>query len=201
MRVDEFLTSPAITVTPQTTILDAGLLLLDRNVTALPVVDERGSVVGIVSRADLLRHRVVADPRAHFVPVPQDTSEPPHTVAEVMATKVVAVRPSADEAEAAQLMLRHQIKSLPVMDGDRLIGIISITDILRAKVRGDAPIAQEVRNLLLAYAGDDGSWNLAVEDGVVTISTSLADEKRRVLLLLAETVPGVVRVRIETPAP
>ena len=201
MRVNEFMTSTVITVTPQTTILDASRLLLDRNVTALPVVNDLGSVVGIVSRADLLRHRVVADPRAHLRPVPQDTSEPPHTVAEAMTTKVVAVRPSADEAEAAHLMLRHQIKSLPVMDGDRLVGILSITDILRVKVRGDAPIAQDVRDRLLAYAGDDGSWDLAVEDGVVTISTSLAEEKRRVLLLLAETVPGVVRVRLETPAP
>jgi CBS domain-containing protein len=201
MRADEFMTSPAITVTPQTAIVHAGRLLLERNVTALPVVDDVGSLVGIVSRSDLLRHRVLADPRAHFMPVPEDTSEPPHTVAEVMTSDVWTVRPAADEAEAARLMLRHRIKSIPVVDGQRVVGVISVTDILRTKVRGDAHIAHDVRERLLAYSGDEGSWDIAVADGVVTIGGSPPDGQRRVMLLLAETVPGVVRVRLETPAP
>ena len=98
-------------------------------------------------------------------------------------------------------MLRHRIKSIPVIDADRLVGIISVTDILRTKVRGDAHIAEDVRNRLLAYAGDDGHWDIAVNDGVVTITGSSSDETPRVLLLLAETVPGVVRVRLEESAP
>lgn len=150
MQVVESMTSPALTVTPPTTILAAARLVLERNVTALPVVTEEGALMGIVSRSDLLRHRV---------------------------------------------------KSLPVVDGDRLLGVISVTDILRVKAAGDESIASGVRHRLAAYAGDDGCWDIAVEDGVVRISSSLADEKHRVLRALAETVPGVVRVRTDAAGP
>ncbi|MGB8384510.1 MAG: CBS domain-containing protein [Dermatophilaceae bacterium] len=201
MRVAEFMTSPALTVTPPTSILKAARLVLERNVTALPVVTDEDAVVGIVSRSDLVRHRVLADPRAHLIPVREDTTEPPHAVGQVMTTKVVTVRPTADEAEAAHLMLRHRVKSLPVLDGDRLLGVISVTDILRVKAQGDAPIAAGVQQRLLACVGDEGLWDVAVEDGVVTISSPLPYEKQRVLLLLAETVPGVVRVREHSSGP
>lgn len=201
MQVVESMTSPALTVTPLTTILAAARLVLERNVTALPVVTDEGALVGIVSRSDLLRHRVLADPRAHLIPVRVDTTEPPHTVGQVMTTKLVTVRRCADDAEAAHLMLRHRVKSLPVVDGDRLLGVISVTDILRVKVGGDESIASGVRHRLAAYAGDDGCWDMAVEDGVVRISSSLADEKHRVLRALAQTVPGVVRVRTDAAGP
>ncbi len=195
MRVHEFMTSPALTVTPQTPIREAGELLLERNVTALPVLGEQAMLVGIVSRSDLLRRRVLADPRAHLAPVANDPTEPPATVEEVMTTQVVTVRPTADEAEAAHLMLRHQIKSLPVVEADRLLGIVSVTDILRVKVRADSDIAQHVRHRLRAYTDDESCWDITVHDGVVSIHTSLPEERQRILRLLAETVPGVVRVK------
>ncbi len=195
MRVHEFMTTPALTVTPQTPIRQAGELLLERNVTALPVLTDNGTLVGIVSRSDLLRRRVLADPRAHLLPVPDDPTEPPATVGQVMTTEVVTVRPSADEAEAAHLMLHHQIKSLPVVEADHLLGIVSVTDILRAKVRADPDITQDVRHRLRAYLNDESCWDIAVHDGVVSIHTCLPEEHQRILRLLAETVPGVVRVR------
>jgi len=86
-----------------------------------------------------------------------------------------------------------------VVDGDRLIGIVSVTDILRAKVRDDALIAQDVRTLLLAHADDRSCWDVIVHDGIVTLSSCLPDQKQQVLRLLAETVPGVVRVRAAHP--
>lgn len=195
------MSSPAVTVTPRTSIVAAGRVLLEANLTALPVVDGRGRVVGMVSRSDLLRRRVVADPRAHLIPVPEDTSEPPQTVAEVMTSPVVTVLPSTDDAEAAHLMQHHRIKSIPVVQGVRLLGMVSITDILRAKVRDDASIAEDVREALLAYAGAHGSPHVRVEDGVVTIGGRLPERERNVMARVAQTVPGVVRVRMATFGP
>jgi CBS-domain-containing membrane protein len=118
---------------------EAGHLLLDGRTTALPVVDA-DRLVGMISRSDLLRHRVFRDPRAH----PQadlDRTEPPHTVADMMTPDPITLPPGADEAEAASIMLQHGIRSLPVVRDGRLAGVVSATDILRAQLRGDSRVA------------------------------------------------------------
>ena len=144
MRIGELMSSPATTVDPGAPITEAGRLLLARGITAVCVVDAGGRLVGVVSRSDLLRHRLVRDPRAHLRPVAEDDTEPPHTVAEVMTKDVLALAPSADEADAAQLMLDNRIRSLPVVEDGRVVGIVSVTDLLRAAVRGDERIAADV---------------------------------------------------------
>jgi CBS domain-containing protein len=201
MRIDELMTSPATTVWPWASIPDAGRLLLRRGVTALMVVDRDGHVLGVVSRSDLLRGRLVRDPTAHLAPVPVDRTEPPHTVAGVMTTDVVALPPTADEADAAEVMLGRRIRSIPVVDEGRLLGVVSVTDLLRAAVRGDERIAADVRERLREFAGQGDAWQVRVEDGVVTIGGTVSPEEHQMLHLLAETVPGVVRVRYEDDVP
>jgi CBS domain-containing protein len=197
MQAREFMTTAVVTVTPETSISEAGKLLLDHDVTALPVVGPDGGLVGIVSRSDLIQRRVVPDPRAHVIPVPSDESEPPHRVGDVMTRTVVALPPTADEEEAAKALLEHRVKSVPVVSGGRPVGVVSVTDILRSKVRGDADIARDVRSRLAEFQGADDVWSVRVDDGMVTVSGSAPPQRRRVALLLAETVPGVVRVRYD----
>lgn len=195
MQAHEFMTTTVATVRPDTSISDAGRLLLERDVTALPVVDADGRLVGIVSRSDLVEQRVMPDPRAHLIPVSADNSEPPHNVEDVMTTDVVTLSPGSDEAEATKLMLEHRVKSIPVLSDGRPIGMVSVTDILRSKLRGDAEIEGDVRYRLEQFKAADDVWSVRVEDGEVTISGAVLPDHRRMAVLLAETVPGVVRVR------
>ena len=152
-------------------------------------------LVGVVSRSDLLRHRLVRDPRAHLRPAPEDDTEPPRTVADVMTKDVLALPPSADEADAAQMMLERRVRSLPVVEDGRVVGMVSTTDLLRAAVRGDERIAADVRARFEEAAGPAGAPRVDVQDGVVTISGASSADDAGTLRLLAETVPGVVRVR------
>src|SRR4051812_39521164 len=137
MQAREFMTTTVATVHPSTSISDAGRLLLERDVTALPVVDPDGRLVGIVSRTDLVERRVLPDPRAHMIPVSVDDSAPPRTVGSVMTEDVTTLSPGADEAEATKLLIEHRVKSIPVVSDGRLVGVVSVTDILRSKLRGD----------------------------------------------------------------
>jgi CBS domain-containing protein len=195
MRIGDLMSTPAMTVWSWRPISEAGRLLLRRGVTALCVVDRDGRLLGVVSRSDLLRHRVTRDPRAHMRPTSLDRTQPPTTVADVMTRDVLALPPSADEADAAQLMLDRRIRSIPVVEDGRLLGMVSVTDMLRAAVRGDDRIADDVRALLRESASGTEPWRVRVDDGVVTIDAAASPAERETVLLLAETVPGVVRVR------
>jgi CBS domain-containing protein len=195
MRVGELMTSPAVTVWPWVSIPDAGRLLLRRGVTALVVRDGEGRLVGIVSRSDLLRNRIPPDHRALPKPAAVPASEPPRTVADVMSTDVVSLPPTADAADAATLMLERRIRSVPVVEDGRVLGVVSVSDLLRASVRLDARIADAVRARLREHLGQHGVWAVQVDDGVVTILGAVAPEDRPVVHQLAEAVPGVVRVR------
>jgi len=194
MLVIEAMTAPPVTVTPETPIVEAGNLLLDLVITALPVVDSSGRLVGMVSRSDLLRSREIHDPRAHMRPVVPDTSTPPSTVREVMSATPVTVPPSADEAEAVALMLEHGFKSIPVVSEGSLVGVVSVTDILRAQLRSDPSVAEEVRARLLD--SDPGTdWAVKASAGVVTILGPGDPSARAAAEAVAETVAGVLRVR------
>jgi CBS domain-containing protein/nitroimidazol reductase NimA-like FMN-containing flavoprotein (pyridoxamine 5'-phosphate oxidase superfamily) len=195
MQAREFMTTKVVTVQPSTSISDAGRMLLERDVTALPVVDADGRLLGIVSRSDLVKGRVMSDPRAHLIPISVDDSEPPHSVEDVMTTDVVTLSPGSDEAEATRLMSEHRVKSIPVVSEGRPVGVVSVTDIMRRKLRADGEIERDIRSRLEQFKAADDMWSLRVENGEVTISGSVLPEHQRVAVLLAETVPGVVRVR------
>jgi CBS domain-containing protein len=194
MRANEFMTSSVVTVRPDTLIAEATTMLLDRGFSAVPVVDEKGRLVGIVSEADLLRGRLGRDPRAHIRPLPPDQTEPPHTVGQVMTSKVIALPETADQAEYAALMIQHRIKSIPVVSGERLVGIVSASDLLRTQVRGDAEVAREVARRLREYSSGENRWAVDVVDGVVTLTGAADEQGQRIAVLLAETVPGATRV-------
>jgi CBS domain-containing protein/nitroimidazol reductase NimA-like FMN-containing flavoprotein (pyridoxamine 5'-phosphate oxidase superfamily) len=198
MRAQEFMTESVVAVRPETPISEASALLLDRGYSAVPVADAEERLVGIVSEADLLRGRVGQDPRRHIRPLTHDETEPPHTVGQVMTSKVIALPVTADQAEFAALMIEHRIKSIPVVASERLVGIVSASDLLRIQVRGDEVIARDVARRLHEYSGNGNSWAIDVSDGVVTLTGQAGEQESRIVALLAETVPGAVRVSIST---
>lgn len=130
MRVREIMTSAVVTVTPQTRVKQAATLLVERGFTALPVVDS-GKLVGIVTEADLVPLESTPDPRSHILPLEADRPPVAGTVAEVMTSRVVTLPPDADAAQAAQLMLAHGLRSIPVTMGSVVVGIVTRRDLLR----------------------------------------------------------------------
>lgn len=144
MRADEIMSVPVVTVTPDTPVSRIARLLLENNVSAVPVVDSTGSAIGIVSEGDLLRRDDAgrAARRAWWLEMLAE-GEPlsaeyvgqlrtkDQTAGEVMSTPVVTVTESTDAVELARLFSSYRIKRVPVVRDSRIVGIISRVDLLR----------------------------------------------------------------------
>ncbi|HEU5023506.1 MAG TPA: CBS domain-containing protein [Spirillospora sp.] len=201
MLVHEAMTTPAVTVAPSATVRQAMRVLLEHDVTALPVVGETGRLLGIVSEMDLLRGAFEADPRAFARPLSGGPGAPePRYVEQVMTRDVRTARPTTDVAELAEMMLRTRIKSVPVVDGSAIVGVISRRDLIAALARGDARIRDDVLASIAAYAPEGGPWDVTVEDGVVRLSGRDDEQAERIVEVLARTVPGATRVLV-SPSP
>lgn len=188
MLAREIMTSPVVTVTPETPVKRAAGLLTEHGFTALPVVNAQDHLVGIVTEADLVRDRVPRDARFRGSSAP----EPPSTVGAVMSTPAVSMDDGADLAELVAALLDEGFRAMPIVTGKRLVGIVTRRDVVRALSRDDAEIARDVRRRLMIYGGPD-RWTVEVNGGVVTIMDEYDDPAdRHVATLLAESVPGVM---------
>jgi len=174
----------------------AAVLMTANSVTALPVVDADGSLIGMVGESDLLWHRVPADPTAHPRSRPDtDPDHRPGAVAEVMSAYPVITTPEADVADVAELMLEHDVRSVPVLEGGAIAGIVSRRDILKVMVRSDDTLAKEVQHRLDEYGDGHRRWTVSVAGGVATVAGDYADDtERSVVALIVRTVPGVADV-------
>ncbi len=193
MQARQIMTSPVLTVRPGTTVREAATLLLENRITAAPVLDASGDVIGIVSEGDLVVDRFGHDPRNQVRPV-QDEPPGPQTVGEVMTTTVIALGPSADAADLAETMLGSDVRSIPIVEGATVIGIVSRRDLLRTLVRDDDAIRAEIVRRIADYRGP-GAWDVKVTDGEVEIVGDVGDDGRAEVAL-ARTVPGVGSVHL-----
>jgi uncharacterized protein len=144
IRVVQVMSAPTLSVTPDTTVLEAARYLLQRDVVVLPVVAD-GRLIGVVSRSDLLRHRLFAAAGGPLVTAAREAGEPSPTVAEIMTRRVVTLPPDADLVQASDVMRRHRIRGLPVVDEGRLVGVISVAGLLQAHATGEGPAPDDVR--------------------------------------------------------
>jgi CBS domain-containing protein len=201
MRAPDFMTRPVITVLEESTLKDAARLLLRHRVSAAPVVDSGGRLVGLVNELDLLLGGVPADPVAHVAPLAEALTAPVHFVREVMTTDVVGLPEDADAAAFAELMRMTGFKSIPVLRGEHVVGIVSRRDLLRAVARDDADIRDDVVQRIREYDGDI-AVDVLVDGGVVTLRPTGGETAQLgAAMILARGVPGAVRVRLEpTPA-
>ncbi len=215
MQVKDVMTHHVITVPPRATVLQAAQLMLQNDISGLPVVDEKGELVGILSEGDFL-HRGEADterkrPRwLEFVLGPGRLAADyvhthGHTVAEVMTRTVHTVKEDAPLDEAVKLMERHRIKRIPVLQDGKLVGVVSRANLLRALVSlsRTAPLATEddraIHKALLATLKKQ-NWtppgvDVVVHDGVVGLWGIIADDRQRIAMkVAAENIPGVKAV-------
>jgi CBS domain-containing protein len=193
MRARDIMTTPVTAVRPETPVKEAAAVLAGNGFTALPVVSAEDRLIGIVTEADLVRDRVPRDPRALCHPGEQMATVATTTVGEVMTTPVVAMGAGTDVAVLAKALLDAGHRSMPIVDGSRVIGIVTRRDIVRVIARDDHTIAEDVRHRLEIYGGHR-RWQVEVHDGNVSIGDQFDDETdRHVATVLAEAVPGVVR--------
>jgi CBS domain-containing protein len=200
MLVRDIMTRPVVTVPPGTPVRAVAALLSGRGFTALPVVDDAGGLVGIVTEADLLRDRLRHDPRSPLLSRELDAGGPPSRVADVMTVDVVTARTWTDVADLVAEMQDRGIRSVPVVDAGQVVGIVSRRDVLGTLTRADAAIATDVRRRLENYAGPE-RWTVSVLGGVVTLTDPYTDPvERHTATVVAAAVRGVADVRV-VPAP
>lgn len=191
MLVREVMTTPVVTVTPETTIKSAVELLAQHAITAMPVLDDRGELVGVVSEADVLLEAFLPDQRAHEIPVQVSAGPPMARVAQVMSRHVLTIREDADLAEATDLMVSTVAKSLPVVSGNRVVGMVSRRDLVNVLAERDGDIEAAVDELIRS-AGYD--WSAEVVDGVVSLTGPEARGDIAIAEVLVASIPGVVGV-------
>lgn len=193
MLIRDLMTTPAVTVTAETPISTALRLLDDRKITAMPVVDKSAVLTGIVSEADLVQDAALLNDRVPSAAVRTTADTPPRRVADVMSYLVATVDADDDLEVAIDLMWSTMVKSVPVLDKGRVVGMISRSDVVHLLAGRDDRICTEVRELLDAERPE---WDLEVHDGVVTVTGPAGPHERKLAEVLVGTVRGVVAVRI-----
>ncbi|MFM9373812.1 CBS domain-containing protein [Streptomyces sp. Da 82-17] len=179
-----------------------------RAVSAVPVVEGEGRVVGVVSEADLLRKEEFHDHglglQEQLRRLEATAKAGSHTADELMTSPAVTVGPEASLPQAARLMAAHRVKRLPVVDErGTLQGVVSRVDLLRVFLRSDDELAAEIRQGIVErwFPLSRHQVDVRVEDGVVTLSGDVRDASLIPLATrLARAVEGVVDVRSELRA-
>ncbi len=209
-----------ITVHPDTDVADAIKLLAERDISALPVVDAQGELVGLISEADLL-HRVEIATEKHR-PWLQELMTAATTLAEdfakshgkkvgeVMTTDVVSAGEDTPLADIASLFERKRIKRVPIVRDGKLVGIVSRSNLIQAlassagATEGHEDTDRRVRDEIIGRLEHEQDWtdfggrNVTVRSGVVQLwGLITSDAERHALVALAEGVPGVTEVRDE----
>ena len=216
MNAQEAMTRDVVTVRPHTTVGEIADLLVRHRISAVPVVSDDNRVVGIVSQTDLgHRSETGTEKRRKWwldIFADSDTKAREYIKShglkaeDVMSRIVVSVSKDASLSEVADVLDTHRIRQVPVMDGGKLVGMISRADLVRklAEVKVAAPAARPDGGALQKAIWDEikaQSWlrsayvNLAVKDGVVELYGAVgSDEQRHALRVLVEAVSGVRKV-------
>ncbi|GAA2740735.1 MULTISPECIES: CBS domain-containing protein [Kitasatospora] len=201
--VYDVMTQEVVTATPDTPFKEIAALFHRNDITAIPVIDDQGRPIGMVSEADLIRKEaVLPDPEGRTPGRWLDAHDRARAEAEtaggLMTSPAVTARAGWSVPEAARAMDKHKVKRLPVVDEvGRLVGIVSRRDLLQVFLRHDAAIREEITHDVLGqtlWLAPD-AVQVAVHDGVVTLTGRLP---RKSLIPVTEqlcrAVDGVVAV-------
>ncbi len=212
MKARDVMTTPVITAKPTASVLEVAKLLLQRHISAVPVVEEKGKLVGIISESDLMRRNedgnewqrswwlsvIAGEQRLADDYIKTHASK----VADVMTRKVITTTPDTPLNEIATILEKNWIKRLPVLQNGQLVGIVSRANLVQAMAsRGnqlDVPTSDaQIRDMLLRHLNTQ-RWahtdllNVTVNDAVVDLwGLAASDAERNAIRIAAENVPGV----------
>jgi CBS domain-containing protein len=182
---------------------DIVVALATNHISAVPVVDERHRVIGVVSEADLLARVAgghLALPRGHRLSSYSDarTKVRGATAGQLMTAPPIVTRPHSSIAEAARLAADARVRRMPVVDNDGvLVGVVSRSDLLRPFLRSDEEIRDDVTNNVVveSYSLDPNSLTVEVDEGVVSLTGQVEGKLlQNALLESVRAVSGVVAV-------
>lgn len=204
--IKDVMTARVISVKRDTPFTAIASALREHRVSAFPVLNEEGQVIGVVSESDLLAKLALGggeDERPGMMTsiLRQHDMEKAHaiTAEDLMSSPAYVASPEDTIEHAAQIMYRRKAKRLPVVDADNhLVGIVSRADLLAAYDRPDVEIGEEIRNdiAVCESPADALRIDVNVTDGVVTLTgRPRTSEQAYGILRRARHVHGVVAVR------
>lgn len=214
MKARDIMSTQVVTVTKETTVHDIAALMIEKHISGVPVVDNDDRVSGMVSEGDLIRRSEIDTEKSHgrwlslFVGVDEQAREFTKShglhAADVMTQPVIHVSEDVSLKDVVNLMEKHRIKRLPVINDGRLVGLVSRGDLLRALAThaptavpappaSDAAIRDAMNQILAKEQWAQGAMvNVVVGDGVVNLWGVIdSDDQRKALHVAAENIPGV----------
>lgn len=214
VKVEDIMTRKVVSVREDTPFKNIAALLLANSVSAVPVVDATGRVLGVVSEADLLHKEEFREQyhREGYKPslktrlrhwLSQDRGRTAakargERAADLMTAPAVTVPRHYSVVQASRLMEAHGVKRLPVVDRKgRLVGVVSRSDLLKVFVRSDDEIAREIRQEILDKAlwVETAGAHVDVTGGVVTLRGRVDRHSDALIAArMVQRVNGVVRV-------
>ncbi|WP_445217063.1 CBS domain-containing protein [Bradyrhizobium sp. Pa8] len=215
MRAHHVMTKDVVAVTPHTTIEEAAKIMLRMRISGLPVIDDAGKLVGVVSESDFLRRSEIGTARKHagwlkfFMGPARAATEFIHErgrkVEDVMTRHVITVQEETSLAELVDLMEKHDIKRVPVMRSKAPVGIVTRTNLLQAMASlaheipdptaDDEHIRERITRAVNAADWRPIGFEVSVRRGVVHLHGLITtDQARRATIVAAENTNGVKEV-------
>ena len=210
LKVRDLMTGDVVTVHPTATIKDVAKLLVEHRISGMPVVDDSGRVVGVVSEGDLIFKEQAPD-SAERRPLARIFGDSPATRAQLakalaltagdaMTAPAITVNADSLVTEAAATMTRDRVNRLPVVEGDVLVGLVSRADVVRAFVRTDEELAEAIcEDVLYGTLWLDPSlFDVVVTDGKALIRGRV-ERRSEVEMIerMTKMVPGVIGATTE----
>ncbi len=217
MKARDIMSTKVVTVSPSTSVRVIAGLMVEKHVSGLPVLNDNGTLVGMVSEGDLLRRPEIGTQKhrrrwvSFFSGVDSQAREFTKSHAlragDVMTKQVIHVSEETPLGDVVGLMEKHNIKRLPVLSDGKLVGIVSRADLLRALAARQAdpmPPPAESDATIRAAMNDvlkNEEWamsamvNVIVSEGVVHLWGVIdSDDQRQALRVAAENIPGVTAI-------
>jgi CBS domain-containing protein len=214
MKASDVMSSRVVSVAPQATVSEAIKLMLDNRISGLPVIDQSGALVGVVTEGDFLRRAETGTERKRprwleFLVGPNTLAEDyvrthGRKVEEVMTREAITVGEDVPLDEVVRIMERRRIKRLPVMRGEKVVGIVSRANLLHALASAELPAGEasdaQIRQRVIDELNRQ-PWapvaliDIVVKNGVVELWGTITEAQQGAALkVCAENIPGVKSV-------
>jgi CBS domain-containing protein len=213
MKAANVMVSNVITVGINASIGEVAAVLLNNHISGAPVVNEKGELVGIVSEGDLIRRPEIGTAKRHswwlelisnkWASATEYIKSHSRKIADVMTRDVITAKPDTPLGDIASMLERNRIKRVPIVEGGKLVGLVSRANILQALASAtkklsslttatDSELRKKVQSRLAAEPWRPTMLTVTVQDGTVDLWGLVHSvEEKKAAQLATETTPGV----------